>query len=177
LQARSLCQQAHCSSAGLYLMFKCSAVFERASSLLASTKAVLRQQFSYGKQATPDEMSEVGNQCSICQASLLRPLPACRYRVSSLFPCLHRQAPLMPVLCCVGAHVKSSQAGCVQPHILQVTPLYVSAVSCRCLHFKVLCFLLMMLSKSCGAAVSAYRSGLSAALTAPFAGQSQSRPA
>ena len=49
-------------------MFKCSAVFERASNLLASSKAVLRQQFSYGKQATPDDMSEVGNQCSICQA-------------------------------------------------------------------------------------------------------------
>jgi len=123
------CQRAYCSSAGLYLIFKCSAVFERASSLLASTKAVLRQQFSYGKQATPDDMSEVGNQCSICQASLLRPLPSCRHSGCSLITNSHRQATLTPVLCRVGAHVKSSQAGCLQPHILQVSPLSETAVS------------------------------------------------
>ena len=123
-------------------MFKCSAVFERASSLLASTKAVLRQQFSYGKQATPDEMSEVGNQCSICQASLLRPQPLCRHSAAGLITYLHRLTPSMPVFCCVGAYVKSSQAGCVQPHILQVAPLFDSGFPCCCLHTRISCFLL-----------------------------------
>ena len=80
-------------------MFKCSAVFERASTLLASAKAVLRQQFSYGKQATPDEMSEVGNQCSICQARLLRPLSRYGHGMAELLTHMQRQAPILPVLC------------------------------------------------------------------------------
>ena len=60
-----------CAFAGLYLVLKCSQILEKVSNLLKCSKALLRQQIPYGKVPTPDETSEVGNQCSICQVNVV----------------------------------------------------------------------------------------------------------
>ncbi len=54
---------------GVYLLFKCGMLVERATVLLASAKALLRQETAYGQYAKPEEVMESGNQCAICQVS------------------------------------------------------------------------------------------------------------
>lgn len=53
--------------AAVYLLLKCGMQVERATLLLASAKAILRQEAAYGQYAKPEEVMESGNQCAICQ--------------------------------------------------------------------------------------------------------------
>lgn len=53
----------------LYMVLKISNVWERGQLLVVSAKALAQSQASYGKAVSPAELCEIGNQCSICQAS------------------------------------------------------------------------------------------------------------
>lgn len=54
---------------GVYLLLKCGMLVERATVLMASARAILRQEAAYGQYAKPEEVMESGNQCAICQVS------------------------------------------------------------------------------------------------------------
>ncbi|DBB07832.1 TPA: hypothetical protein ACH3X3_009240 [Trebouxia sp. C0006] len=55
---------------GVYLLLKCGMLVERATVLMASARAIVRQEAAYGQYAKPEEVMESGNQCAICQVSI-----------------------------------------------------------------------------------------------------------
>lgn len=65
-----------CLPAGLYLMLKCSMVYERAALVLTACKAVVRRETAHGSRATADEIMEAGSTCAICQVPSLSVPPA-----------------------------------------------------------------------------------------------------
>jgi len=58
------------SCSGVYLLLKCGMLVERATVLMASARAIVRQEAAYGQYAKPEEVMESGNQCAICQVSI-----------------------------------------------------------------------------------------------------------
>ncbi len=58
------------SCSGVYLLLKCGMLVERATVLMASARAIVRQEAAYGQYAKPEEVMESGDQCAICQVSI-----------------------------------------------------------------------------------------------------------
>ena len=58
------------SRSGVYLLLKCGMLVERATVLMASARAIVRQEAAYGQYAKPEEVIESGNQCAICQVRI-----------------------------------------------------------------------------------------------------------
>lgn len=59
---------------GMYMMCKCSVLYERLTATFTSFKTVLHPEGQYGHYATADEVAETGNQCAICQEPMSKPI-------------------------------------------------------------------------------------------------------
>nr|GEZ66787.1 E3 ubiquitin-protein ligase RNFT1-like [Tanacetum cinerariifolium] len=59
---------------GLYLTLKLTSVIEKVSSFFAALKALSRKEVNYGSHATPEQVSEAGDLCAICQEKMQAPI-------------------------------------------------------------------------------------------------------
>ncbi len=106
------------SCSGVYLLLKCGMLVERATVLMASARAIVRQEAAYGQYAKPEEVMESGNQCAICQVSIC---------LLGMFSCFG-----MPMLCPIG-FVLSNGIWCVSCVCLNIScPLINEGSTCSC---------------------------------------------
>ncbi|PWA98320.1 zinc finger, RING/FYVE/PHD-type [Artemisia annua] len=59
---------------GLYLTLKLTSCIEKVSSFYAALKALSRKEVNYGSHATPEQVSEAGDLCAICQEKMQAPI-------------------------------------------------------------------------------------------------------
>ncbi|KAI3705700.1 hypothetical protein L1987_75941 [Smallanthus sonchifolius] len=62
---------------GLYLTFKLTSVVGKVGSFYAALKALSRKEMHYGSHATPEQVSEAGDMCAICQEKMQAPILLC----------------------------------------------------------------------------------------------------
>jgi len=60
--------------AGLYLIFKSSALISKSKQFIAILKAFMLKEVQYGAYATPEQVATSGDTCSICQEKMKNPL-------------------------------------------------------------------------------------------------------
>ncbi|KAJ9539853.1 hypothetical protein OSB04_026359 [Centaurea solstitialis] len=59
---------------GLYLTLKLTSVVEKIGSFYTALKALSRKEVNYGSYATPEQVSEAGDLCAICQEKMQAPI-------------------------------------------------------------------------------------------------------
>ncbi|KVI10047.1 E3 ubiquitin-protein ligase RNFT1-like [Cynara cardunculus var. scolymus] len=59
---------------GLYLTLKLTSVVEKIGSFYTALKALSRKEVNYGTYATPEQVSEAGDLCAICQEKMQAPI-------------------------------------------------------------------------------------------------------
>ncbi|KAI7754867.1 hypothetical protein M8C21_032031 [Ambrosia artemisiifolia] len=59
---------------GLYLTFKLTSIVEKVRSLWAAFKALSIKEVHYGSYATPEQVTEAGDLCTICQEKMQAPV-------------------------------------------------------------------------------------------------------
>lgn len=60
--------------AGLYLAFKVTTILEKSKQYFAFVRAYIAREVPYGRYAAPEQVTEEGNTCSICQEKMVSPI-------------------------------------------------------------------------------------------------------